>query len=127
MDVRGRVGSQSGLPSIKRPWEEERTIGSEKRNEWHGALLPPIDSAPHHRPQQPRGGGMNASGLHSYHNQYTREFAEPEAKRPRYELNNEYQTLPGDSMRSNMNGHRVHLQPGRKSYPSPYSSMYMDD
>ncbi|EPE37084.1 hypothetical protein GLAREA_09247 [Glarea lozoyensis ATCC 20868] len=121
MDARGRDGSLSGPPSIKRPWEEERAIAGGKRNEWHGALLPPIDSAPYHRLQQPRGAGNVESGLHSYHNQYTREFVEPEAKRPRYEVNNEYHATSAELAGSSLNGHRIHPRTGHTPYDTNQS------
>ncbi|EHK96411.1 hypothetical protein M7I_7914 [Glarea lozoyensis 74030] len=78
---------------------------------------------------QPRGAGNVESGLHSYHNQYTREFVEPEAKRPRYEVNNEYHATSAELAGSSLNGHRIHPRTGLNppcstfsSSPSPSSS-----
>jgi hypothetical protein len=100
MDGRERENSQSRRPSIKRPWEEA-AISPEMGNSWLGTTLPPIDSAPYHRPsiswQAEIGGNLD--------NLYQPDNSEVVAKRARYEANNDYTSFPEGKLQS---------QPSRK-------------
>jgi hypothetical protein len=95
MDAREREKPQSRRPSIKRPWEED-TILPEAGNAWYGATLPPIDSLQYRRTStswQAKAGG-------NLHNIYHPDSREVEAKRVRYEGENDYITFPEGELQS---------------------------
>ncbi|TVY35120.1 hypothetical protein LSUB1_G006514 [Lachnellula subtilissima] len=97
MEVQVREDSQR-RSSIKRPWDEDTALAG-KSNGWHGALLPPIDDVPYHRPQPPRRAEPPTPTLH---NGYDRESTEHGPKRPRWNQNN----LPGEAYA--LNGTSTH-------------------
>ncbi|TVY31906.1 hypothetical protein LOCC1_G008630 [Lachnellula occidentalis] len=98
MEVQVREDSQT-RSSIKRPWDEDTALAG-KSNGWHGALLPPIEDVPYHRPQVPR---RAEPPTPSSHNGYDRESAEHGSKRPRW---NEHNALPGET--NALNGTSTH-------------------
>lgn len=94
MDAREREKSHSRRPSLKRPWEED-AVSPGTGSGWFGATLPPIDPVQHRRTSVSR----QADAEGSFH-LYQPDKRDVEAKRVRYEADNDYIHFPDGKLQS---------------------------
>lgn len=104
MDAREREKSQSRRPSLKRPWEED-DVSPGTRSGWFGATLPPIDPVQYRRTLVSRQADVEGS-----FQLYQPDQRDVEAKRVRYEEDNDYIHFPDGKLQS---------QASRKSSRNP--------
>lgn len=100
MAARDREDAQQERPTIKRPWNEEKSV-LDKGNTWHRAPLPPVNAAAHHKAHMPLA-PSSVSARSILPDRYPQDSVEPGPKRTKYEQNG-YHSLQGDNIEVNRN------------------------